>query len=1686
METCSSYQDQNKEGFNRSLFVISKTSLFRGCKQLTLILAILITLMLILSFFSGVALASGYNAPTTVNPDPPPGSIYGPDQNPHGGYADTSNKCKTCHAVHNAEGYPDPSPSYVLLRANAASNECDYCHGTGGHTEKIVTTNFEGHTMGYEGYALDDTSPPFFTNSFSCSSCHSPHDTNTVRLSGETATHLLKKKPNPGKVEVADDTPQSEWCARCHGANYGIHTLKKDYYDPESGGILDRYGHDSDGFEPHGGSTRKCVYCHGQAYNIPMGDPQDTVNQGPTCKSCHTSSGYPHSQGASPNPPNDVTSRDMLKDTFGDNVGDEGETDPPSAANSQLDDVCNDCHNIGWLDGEGPPPPGADECADCHQGSGSHEVHVSDTVARGPQIDCTDCHTFGSGGGTGHGAGGVSFKDGKSLSQLDETTVCDDCHSPGGSFDGVNDSAIGAKANWASGVYQGTSLQSGKEEWCAGCHDQDPSIVNSQTAPNKVGNNSTYGYYVTGHGRNTNYARMSWQDSTASGNPGANKSCDNCHGNDKSHINTSSSNTRLKTGYENNQSNNNCNQCHPPGSGASGNPQFYTNSSGYESSAHAGKLCTDCHEVHGTLGSSSTFAAMTIANKESLCYQCHADGMVQNNAISGSSVADDIQDAFTLGNKHPLGATFNIGGPTFTLQCTTCHNIHIVTGKYWDADQNKSPVTRFANNTTLWGAASGQKMSDYAGSGTYRTPRGDIFSGSQLPDYATFCQDCHGPELYTPSNPGSNNHGGINWGGDAHGGMGAGVPAGGGSTPNWFTAGLAEGWDGDDHLNDTWPVISRGIGEQIWTRPAYNQADRITGANFVLSCTDCHEAHGSNGGSMIRPKFNDYAVPGAGNWNTTCNACHYYYSDWHAGMSCGNASCHQNNSRWPGSSYPHGIDRAGGGGARTLTGHPNLVANFKFDSSNLKDSGDWRLHGVWRVTAGSFVAGKQGHGNAIEVSDDPVEVGTENSYWSTDEGYHGTWKLTEMKYNTTLESWVYPTNDTIDEQKIMAKHTYTDGGYALTLKKIDGTYRAGLLVNVNGGGLYGVWDSDSNGLRGAFSKVSVPLNQWSHIAATFDTSGPDRDANDLSVGRVRIYVNGEDVTWSYPSNTQTYCQPGPGETYIFPYSQHSIVGDNVPGDPNYHNNPWGYEGHWCASALSIGGLNWSATSSNFVGRLDDVEVWNITKDAAYFDSADAESPPRISNVEGLIGSNELTVTFSEGVWTNTGQSGALTSSDFVFTDTDNGRTIQSVSHTAGSDTAVLTLSSALDDSNDVFVDTVGAVSNSVYDEYNNACTTDAVIVVMLSEVVTDAVFQLNEPAGSTYIMDEAGKVSGRINDPSQAITGDGYLHGDGVNNYIDFDYGTGSFDYTTSATIEVRIKPTGLAGTSDYIKRIFARDGSGSYQMSIWRNNTTFAPYFNAPSGTASIAFWAKPIDAHGGNTWKPVLTEYSTYPIVSDHWYKVRVVWNSSKVGGIPCDIFMDDQGTDGSGAGESWSGFANATDADQSLKPDVSKLYEGDMITSAVSGYTIGTNQGNHANNVFNGLIDWVDLKLDTDYSGIASIVSATASDASGQGAGIQTGDKVTIRFDRATQGTTINAGNINTALALNNGYSWLDGLLGIGSANWSTTTYINDILTITLSTTGGSPSVAVGDTITLDGTIKDVGLAPIIDSETITGSF
>ena len=190
---------------------------------------------------------------------------------------------------------------------------------------------------------------------------------------------------------------------------------------------------------------------------------------------------------------------------------------------------CIDCHDhVSSLSHGG--------CGGCHATSGSHPTHAGNN-SRGVDVECSECHNtsdlpyFDS--------GTDSNLDGKY--ELSETDVCDSCHSPGGAYDGVGvgdgSTEIGAKDNWTDGVYLGDTLVSGKEKWCAGCHDEAPAIIESVDAPKVIGDEAAaidygigYGFYKTGHGLS------SGDTYPASDEQGAGLECLGCHSAGFTHI----------------------------------------------------------------------------------------------------------------------------------------------------------------------------------------------------------------------------------------------------------------------------------------------------------------------------------------------------------------------------------------------------------------------------------------------------------------------------------------------------------------------------------------------------------------------------------------------------------------------------------------------------------------------------------------------------------------------------------------------------------------------------------------------------------------------------------------------------------------------------------------------------------------------------------------------------------------------------------------------------------------------------------------------------------------------------------------------------------------------------------------------------------------------------------------------
>ncbi|HRY29076.1 MAG TPA: Ig-like domain-containing protein [Elusimicrobiota bacterium] len=163
----------------------------------------------------------------------------------------------------------------------------------------------------------------------------------------------------------------------------------------------------------------------------------------------------------------------------------------------------------------------------------------------------------------------------------------------------------------------------------------------------------------------------------------------------------------------------------------------------------------------------------------------------------------------------------------------------------------------------------------------------------------------------------------------------------------------------------------------------------------------------------------------------------------------------------------------------------------------------------------------------------------------------------------------------------------------------------------------------------------------------------------------------------------------------------------------------------------------------------------------------------------------------------------------------------------------------------------------------------------------------------------------------------------------------------------------------------------------------------------------------------------------------------------------------------------FAEGTTGDTGQTPDLTySSSTGAMFT--LSGYRLL--------NVASGDV------TETDKAA-PQMLSATASDASGGGGGIQAGDVVQIIFSENTTSPLLTSANINAVLSLSSAHTWLDASNALGSAVWEQP----NILTVTLSAAGGPPTVAVGDTLTLDGaTVKDAANNVSAGSRAVGGDF
>ena len=382
---------------------------------------------------------------------------------------------------------------------------------------------------------------------------------------------------------------------------------------------------------------------------------------------------------------------------------------------------------------------------------------------------------------------------------------------------------------------------------------------------------------------------------------------------------------------------------------AHGNTGYGVNRSGTE--CPPGTPCPTgaCAHCHDTFDDSicgenplMLFYEEYISKSDMLCFQCHrtvdlGPGVVGNepycvNFGGRSSITGytSVKKEFTNNNSKPAacGSRHNLNRVQFIIKdnknewgfnsnpipCLACHPSHAAQRSHPVADVSgggklNTAIRRVIHYKStdpaylLWGDDVGERMSDYATSNgaTYQAPYyGDTSrakfepsgnaspsDGSDLPDYVTFCLDCHKDEQKDPDN-GSRTVKAIDWSAEIHGA----AP----SNPGYYVEGF---------------VKSSSF------RPPYVSGG---GPNYILSCLDCHEPHGTSRRlHLIRRMINGQLVAAQStvdpleeacdqptDWAEICEKCHLI-SDPADHLSWGGCtSCHVADpiGGWHGGTFP--------------------------------------------------------------------------------------------------------------------------------------------------------------------------------------------------------------------------------------------------------------------------------------------------------------------------------------------------------------------------------------------------------------------------------------------------------------------------------------------------------------------------------------------------------------------------------------------------------------------------------------------------------------------------------------------------------------------------------------------------------------------------------------------------------------
>lgn len=311
--------------------------------------------------------------------------------------------------------------------------------------------------------------------------------------------------------------------------------------------------------------------------------------------------------------------------------------------------------------------------------------------------------------------------------------------------------------------------------------------------------------------------------------------------------------------------------------------------------------CAHCHETHASIEGSDpaptggpshhTLFADSFntarpenpyLNTDDFCFYCHSDNSGQQvtnqdysttfGGADNNTGPQSILETFNLASYHNLYDIWNFLsndqtlGPWFAKRanpCSSCHNSHLAK-RNWDSSQAGFPLLSViiipGLSDSQWGENEVMSTSDYIINygGGYEAPYADPAiesrepggvgeqSGGNTPDYNTFCLACHNPGKTIWSTTLTRNLTAINWSDTETNGQ----------LPNKHGSLARDGMD-------------------IFRNP---YTDAASNTNFVLSCLDCHEPHGSANTMLLRRRINGENLEGAVSTTDAmgyvCKRCH--------------------------------------------------------------------------------------------------------------------------------------------------------------------------------------------------------------------------------------------------------------------------------------------------------------------------------------------------------------------------------------------------------------------------------------------------------------------------------------------------------------------------------------------------------------------------------------------------------------------------------------------------------------------------------------------------------------------------------------------------------------------------------------------------------------------------------------------